>query len=104
MFRLSFGRRNPRFCGAYRSGPKRSDAGRIRVEEKYDGNITLFGKAVHFTSAVDALDSGMAFVPEDRKLEGLYHVQSVKYNATIEVLKEFIKGFVFNKKRNRDCG
>jgi len=44
------------------------------------------------------MEKGMALVPEDRKLEGLYHIQSVKYNSTIEVLKEFIKGAYLNKK------
>ena len=29
-------------------------------------------------------------VPENRKLEGLYHVQSVRFNSTIEVLHQFI--------------
>ena len=31
-------------------------------------------------------------MPEDRKQEGLYKVQSVRFNSTIEVLKSFIKG------------
>jgi ribose transport system ATP-binding protein len=53
---------------------------------------------MHFTSAVDAVKNGIALVPEDRKLEGLYYVQSVKYNATIEVLRQFITGIYLNKK------
>ena len=42
-------------------------------------------------SPVDAIKYGIALVPEDRKLEGLYKVQSVRFNSTIEVLGEFIK-------------
>ena len=42
--------------------------------------------------AVDAMKFGIALVPEDRKQEGLYKVQSVRFNSTIEVLKSFIKG------------
>jgi ABC-type sugar transport system ATPase subunit len=68
------------------------------LKKKYTGKIWLNGEAVHFTSAVDAVEKGMALVPEDRKQEGLYHIQSVKYNSTIEVLKEFIKGVYLNKK------
>lgn len=90
------------FAGLIGAGRSEAMQAIFGLKKKYGGKITLFGKDVHFTSAVDALDSGMAFVPEDRKLEGLYHVQSVKYNATIEVLKEFIKGFVFNKKKEID--
>ena len=60
------------------------------------------GKEVRFKTAVEAINEGMAFVPEDRKLEGLYHVKSVTYNTSIEVLSDFIKGIFFNKKREAE--
>ena len=72
------------------------------LKKKYTGKIWINEEAVHFTSPVDAVKKGLALVPEDRKLEGLYHIQSVKYNATIEVLKEFIKGIYLNKKTETD--
>ncbi|MCR5290298.1 MAG: sugar ABC transporter ATP-binding protein [Treponema sp.] len=67
------------------------------LKKKYTGTVTIKGKKVHFLSAVDAVNDGIAFVPEDRKLQGLYQVQSVKYNSTIEVLAHFIKGVFLNK-------
>ncbi len=54
------------------------------------GNITLEGKPVRIRSAVDAMKLGIAMVPENRKLEGLYKMQSVRFNSTIEVLEQFI--------------
>jgi len=57
----------------------------------YTGDIYLEGKKVHIKSPAGAIKYGIALVPEDRKVEGLYHIQSVKYNTTIEVLKDFIK-------------
>ncbi len=72
------------------------------LKKKYSGSICVNGKEVHFKSAVQALENGMALVPEDRKLEGLYYVQSVKYNSTIEVLKKFIKGIYLNTKIETD--
>ncbi len=54
------------------------------------GEIELEGKKVNIRNAVDAMNYGIAMVPEDRKLEGLYHVQNVRFNSTIEVLHEFI--------------
>ena len=72
------------------------------LQKEYTGNIQLNGKSVHFTSAVTAVKNGLALVPEDRKQEGLYHVQSVKYNLTIEVLNRFIKGIHINKKVEAD--
>ncbi len=60
------------------------------------GDIYIDGKKVEIHSPVEAMKMGIALVPEDRKKEGLYKVQSVKYNATIEVLARFIKGIFVN--------
>lgn len=55
------------------------------------GDIYVEGKKVEIHSPIDALKHGIALVPESRKTEGLYKVQSVKFNSTIEVLDQFIK-------------
>lgn len=62
------------------------------LTKEYTGKIYLEGKEVKITSPVQAMKAGIALVPEDRKLEGLYRIQSVEYNSTIEVLDQFIKG------------
>lgn len=64
------------------------------LTKDYSGNIMIDGKKSVIKSPSDAVKKGIALVPEDRKLEGLYQVQSVKFNTTIEVLKDFIKGIV----------
>ena len=56
------------------------------------GDISVEGKKAAIKSPIDAMKFGIALVPEDRKQEGLYKVQSVRFNSTIEVLKRFIKG------------
>ena len=56
------------------------------------GDISVEGKKAAIKSPIDAMKFGIALVPEDRKQEGLYKVQSVRFNSTIEVLKSFIKG------------
>lgn len=61
------------------------------------GDIYIEGKKVQIKSPVDAVKYGIALVPEDRKLEGLYKVQSVRFNSTIQVLKDFIKGIRVNQ-------
>jgi len=62
------------------------------LTKKYTGKIYLEGREVKITSPVQAMKAGIALVPEDRKLEGIYKVQSVKFNSTIEVLNRFIHG------------
>ncbi len=55
------------------------------------GEIYVKGKKVKIKSPVEALKYGIALVPENRKEEGLYKVQSVRFNTTIEVLRSFIR-------------
>ena len=66
------------------------------------GTVTLEGKQLHIKSPVDAMRYGISLVPENRKAEGLYHVQSVSFNSTIEVLHEFIRHLMVNSKRESE--
>ncbi len=62
-------------------GLRRQDGGRILVN----------GREVNLTCVRDAMDLGIGLVPEDRKKQGIYPVQGIRFNATIEVLKEFLR-------------
>ena len=66
------------------------------------GTIILDGKPVSIKSPVDAMKYGISLVPENRKVEGLYHIQSVSFNSTIEVLEQFISKLIVNTKRERE--
>ena len=66
------------------------------------GNIFLDGHKIRIKSPTEAMRYGIAFVPEDRKREGLYSLQSVRYNSTIEVLRTFMKVFSVNAKKERE--
>lgn len=68
----------------------------------FAGEVSVEGRPVKIKSPVDAMKYGIALVPEDRKQEGLYTVQSVRFNSTIEVLKSFIKGFWVDAKKEED--
>ncbi|MDO4548884.1 MAG: sugar ABC transporter ATP-binding protein [Clostridia bacterium] len=66
------------------------------------GEVYLEGKPVKIHNAVDAMKYGIAMVPENRKLQGLYHVQSVRFNSTIEVLERFISHLRVDAKREAE--
>ena len=66
------------------------------------GTVSIKGRRIDIKSPVDALEHGIALVPESRKDEGLYAVQSVRFNSTIEVLEEFIKNLRVNHKREEE--
>ena len=69
---------------------------------KSSGTIYINGEKVNIKSPVDAMKHGIALVPEDRKSEGLYLIQSVRFNSTIEVLSDFIKGIIVKRVKERD--
>jgi len=72
------------------------------LTREYTGDIYIDGKKVVIRSPADAIKQGIALVPEDRKLEGLFHVQSVRSNSTIVVLKEFIRGIAVNRRKEEE--
>ena len=55
------------------------------------GEILLDGKPVHIHNVRDAIRYGFGLVPEDRKLEGIFPVQSLVRNASTEIMDKFLK-------------
>lgn len=72
------------------------------LTKNYTGKIKLHNKEVKISSPIDAMKNRIALVPENRKAEGIYKVQSVKFNSTIEVLGEFIKGIFVDSEKEED--
>jgi putative multiple sugar transport system ATP-binding protein len=57
---------------------------------RINGEMFLWGKPVKFSHPSQAINSGMAYVTEDRKAEGLILIQDVKTNITIANLKRIL--------------
>lgn len=71
------------------------------LTKNYKGELYINQEKVKITSPIDAMEHGIVLVPESRKDEAMYPVQSVRFNTTIEVLHEFIKGvFVDSEKED----
>ena len=66
------------------------------------GEIYLDGKRVKIKNPVEAMKHGIAMIPENRKVEGLYHLQSVRFNSTIEVLHRFMSLLRVNSAREAE--
>ena len=50
------------------------------LDKKNSGNIKIDGKDVKIKSPLDAMSNGIAFIPEDRRRQGLVMEHSVKQN------------------------
>lgn len=54
------------------------------------GSIKLAGKPLQITSPQDAMAAGLGYLPEDRKTQGLFYGQDLKYNVGIAGLTRWI--------------
>ncbi|MGB3366961.1 MAG: ribose ABC transporter ATP-binding protein RbsA [Acidaminobacteraceae bacterium] len=66
--------------------------------KKQSGRIVLFDKDVNFRSTGEAIASGITYVSEDRKGDGLILGMSVKENMSLSALKSLSKYMFINKK------
>ncbi len=62
--------------------------------QKIAGTVKLKGKPVELSSISKAIDSGIAYVTEDRKNYGLVLIDSIKNNITMANLKKISKNSV----------
>ena len=90
------------FAGLVGAGRSETMKAIFGLTPGYKGDIYIRGKKTEIHSPVEAMKHGIALVPEDRKKEGLYKVQSVRFNSTIEVLGQFIKGVFVDNKKERE--
>ena len=66
-----------------------------------NGEIYVDGQKRSINSAKDAIDAGIALIPEDRRVQGLVLEHSVKDNMILPILSKVNKGlFIDNKKAN----
>lgn len=65
------------------------------------GEIYVDGQKRSINSAKEAIDAGIALIPEDRRVQGLVLEHSVKVNMILPILSKVNKGlFIDNKKAN----
>ena len=67
------------------------------IDKIDSGKIYVNGEKVDIRCALDAIDLGIGYVPENRKTEGLFLIDSIKYNISITVLEQFIKFIGVNR-------
>lgn len=77
-------------------GSGRSEVARaIFGVDAYDsGSVVLNGSKLKAASPLDAMEHGIALVPEDRRQQGLFMPTSIAKNAAITMLSRIRKGFI----------
>ena len=59
----------------------------------YEGKVLVDGKEVHITSPSEALEAGIAYIPESRQTQGLVLPKTIESNITLPTLKKFKNKF-----------
>lgn len=72
------------------------------IDHVESGEIFIDGKKDVLKSTGQAIDRGIALVPEDRKTSGLFLENTIAFNMTITVMKEFIKGIFVDQKKEKN--
>ena len=73
-------------------GAGRSDVMKaiMGIDPITSGKLQLFGETVVVKRTSQMMKKGIGFVPEDRKLEAIFPMESVKFNTTLKALDKFI--------------
>lgn len=69
--------------------------------QRSSGTVLLNGREVNFTNSLQAIQSGIGFVPEDRKKQGLVLGNTVGYNITLASLRFIMQGIAISKKKRQ---
>jgi ABC-type sugar transport system ATPase subunit len=68
------------------------------VDREYEGTLRLNGQVIMPGSPQGAMDLGIAYLPENRQIEGLVLKMDIANNITLAILKEITRrGFVRKK-------
>jgi ABC-type sugar transport system ATPase subunit len=66
------------------------------------GQILFDGRPVKITTPADAIALGIGLCPEDRKLQGLIPIRSLRDNIVVTIQKQLARwGFLINRKKER---
>lgn len=67
-----------------------------------EGSVFLEGKEVHIKSTDESIKLGIGMVPEDRKIQGLIQMMSIRNNMILPILDETSSGPLNNSKKQNE--
>lgn len=91
------------FSGLIGAGRTETVLGLLGIDRVLSGKIFLEGREILPGETIGThIKRGIALVPENRRVEGLFPYQSVSFNLTLKVISRFIRGIINNRVRERD--
>ena len=88
------------FCGLMGAGKSEVARAIFGVDEIISGEILFKGQSLRNTTD-NCSKKGIGYIPEDRKLSGLFLNLSVRENMTISTLRQFSKYMIINRQKEK---
>ena len=73
----------------------------IGIREKSRGKISIKGEEREISSPHDAVENGLAYLPEDRQSTGIITSFEVPKNITLTSLQKYIRNLLINRQKER---
>ena len=70
----------------------------LGIDKMESGTVTVKGRKVKYRTFSDAIKDGLGLIPEDRKLQGLVQITTVKRNTTMVNPKRILKHGIIDSK------
>jgi rhamnose transport system ATP-binding protein len=84
-------------------GAGRTEVARVLfgIDQRDGGEVRVAGRAVQFSSPSEAMDAGVAYLPEDRHQEGLVLDFSIAENVTLPILPRLFPRLLVRRSAER---
>jgi len=90
------------FAGLRGSGRTEIFKGIVGIDPADDGSITINNETKKLTSPVEAFQSRILYLPEDRDKEGLINCLSVRENLTLNILPRISRNTIIKPAKEKD--
>lgn len=90
------------FSGLVGAGRTEMALALFGIDPIRSGEVYIDGKKVDIKCPNDAIKAGIALVPEERKVQGLFLSHTIATNLSFQVLNKFIHNLRVDKKKERE--
>ncbi len=90
------------FAGLVGAGRSETMRAVFGVDAMDGGRVTVAGHTLARHTPSDAIDAGLGFVPEDRKLQGLILGMTVRENTTLASMRNTLVNHLVNQRRENE--
>lgn len=87
------------FFGLVGAGRSEIMTALMGIDKLDQGEVYINGKRIRISSPKEAIQVGIGFVPEDRRIQGLVLRLSVKFNALIVKMRQISRCGIVNEKK-----